>query len=84
MSPGSKNLYPLNNYLGIISPAPELKIDRDAIITPVKHDHHAVQAGDIRTMFVQAVLLGQRTLLTGFAFQRAINDQITHPILRWG
>ena len=53
-------------------------------MAPVAHAPHEVEAEDSRTIFVQAVLLGPRRLLTGVAFQRAIDDPRTPPSIRWG
>lgn len=64
--------------LGIIFPAYMFDIYRDAVMAPLEHEPHEVQAKDMRAICVEAVRLGQRMLLGGCVFQRAIDYPRAH------
>jgi len=68
--------------LGIIFPAYTFDIYRDAVMAPLEHEPHEVQAKDIGAICVEAVRLGQRMLLAGCVFQRAIDYPRAHPVFR--
>jgi hypothetical protein len=69
---------------GMVLALDNLKIHGNPVVAPLEHHHHNRPPKDIGALFVQAPFLGQRIFLAGFAFERAIDHQITHPVFqRW-
>jgi hypothetical protein len=57
-------------------------LDWDAVVAPWPHDDHDVPPTDIGHILVETPFLGSWRLRASCVVDRAINDQIAHPILR--
>jgi hypothetical protein len=72
----------LRPLAGLVLAADKRAVNGDAVIPPVEHHDHQVQAKAIRGLVVQAPLLGHWMLLARGRLERALDDQRAHARLR--
>ena len=68
--------------MGIVFDAYELTIHGDSVVAPWPDDDYDVQPKDRGCILVETPLLGPWMLRASCVFDRALNDQRAHTILR--